>query len=70
MRMTPLGNDLYQIRYHIRSFYGIQPEEPFLQLSFVFRNQNGSLVAKDEGEKDDKSTQFIVSQIIECICGT
>jgi oligosaccharide 4-alpha-D-glucosyltransferase len=52
MRMTPLGKDRYQIRYHIRSFYGIQPDEPFLQLSFVFRNQNGSLVAKDVGEKD------------------
>ena len=52
MKLTPLGNDRYQFRLHIRSFYGIPEDEPFLQLAFVFRNRNGSLVAKDTGEAD------------------
>ncbi|MDX2285496.1 MAG: glycoside hydrolase family 31 protein [Bacteroidia bacterium] len=52
MQMEPIGGDRYRIRFHIRSFYGIPQDEPFLQLAFVFRNQNGSVVAKDEGEKD------------------
>ncbi len=52
MRMKKIGTDLYQIKFHIRSFYGIPPSEALLQLSFVFRNQNGSLVAKQIGESD------------------
>lgn len=52
MKMQRIGPDLYQIRFHIRSFYGFPVSEPFLQLSFVFRNQNGSLVAKDLGDAD------------------
>lgn len=52
MRMTGLGNDRYSLRFHIRSFYGIPQEEPFLQLAFVFRDQSGTIVAKGEGEKD------------------
>ncbi|RMG75869.1 MAG: glycoside hydrolase family 31 protein [Bacteroidetes bacterium] len=52
MKMTPLGEDLYQFKLHIRSFYGIPEDEPFLQLALVFRNRNGSLVAKDTGEAD------------------
>lgn len=52
MRMKKIGTNLYQIKYHIRSFYGIPKSESFLQLSFVFRNQNGSIVAKKIGEAD------------------
>ncbi|TAE48107.1 MAG: hypothetical protein EAZ89_15860 [Bacteroidetes bacterium] len=52
MRMTALGKNRYRIRFHIRSFYGLPQDEPFLQLSFVFRNQNGSIVAKDSGDAD------------------
>ncbi|MEL7530857.1 MAG: TIM-barrel domain-containing protein [Bacteroidota bacterium] len=52
MRMKKIGTDLYQIKFHIRSFYGVPPTDPLLQLSFVFRNQNGSLVAKQIGESD------------------
>ncbi|MEM6342448.1 MAG: TIM-barrel domain-containing protein [Bacteroidota bacterium] len=52
MRMKKIGTDLYQIKFHVRSFYGIPTSEPLLQLSFVFRNQNGSIVAKQIGESD------------------
>lgn len=52
MYMNKVDENTYLIRYHIRSFYGFSEEEPFLQLSFVFRNEDGTRVAKDKGEKD------------------
>ncbi|GAB4417725.1 MAG: hypothetical protein OHK0039_28390 [Bacteroidia bacterium] len=52
MKMEALGNDRYRMRFHIRSFYGIPSHEPFLQMGFVFRNRNGSLVAKDTADRD------------------
>ncbi|MEO1451852.1 MAG: hypothetical protein AAFV07_20140, partial [Bacteroidota bacterium] len=52
MRTTQIGPDRYEFRMHIRSFYGIAPDEPFLQLGMVFRSQNGAIVAKDVGDAD------------------
>ena len=52
MKMESLGNNRYRIQFRIREFYGIPEEETFLQMAFVFRNQTGSLVAKDSGDQD------------------
>jgi oligosaccharide 4-alpha-D-glucosyltransferase len=52
MRLQKIAPNTYRWRIHIRSFYGIPKNEPFLQLAFVFRSQNGALVAKDEGDAD------------------
>ncbi len=52
MRMKKVAPDTYQFGMRIRKFYGLPADEPLLQLSFVFRNQNGSLVAKDSGDAD------------------
>ncbi|MEM8887384.1 MAG: TIM-barrel domain-containing protein [Bacteroidota bacterium] len=52
MKMERIGPDLYQIQFQIKNFYGFSDHEPFLQMAFVFRNENGSLVAKDNGDKD------------------
>ncbi len=44
--MTPLGNDLYEIRMRIRNFYGVPAADTIEQLAFVFRNTNGSIVGR------------------------
>lgn len=50
--MESLGNDLYRIKYHIRTFYGVATSEQVLSLAFVFRNQNGTLVGRSEDNTD------------------
>lgn len=50
--MESLGGDLYRIRFHIRSFYGIAPDEQVLSLAFVFRNASGSLSGRDVNGSD------------------
>ncbi|MBI4649633.1 MAG: DUF4968 domain-containing protein [Bacteroidia bacterium] len=44
--MENLGNNLYRKSYNIRTFYGILQEEQALQLAFVFRNTDGSIVGR------------------------
>jgi len=41
--MTPIGNNLHQITYNINDFYDLQSGDVAEQLSFVFRNANGSV---------------------------
>lgn len=50
--MESLGNDLYRIKYHIKSFYGINDGEQVTSLAFVFRNVNGSIVGRSEDNSD------------------
>ncbi len=52
MLMNRVDDNTYLIRYHIRSFYGFSEDEPFLQLAFVFRNHDGTIVTKNIDEKD------------------
>lgn len=44
VQMKKIGQNVYQIRFHIRSFYSIELNEPLVQMAFVFRNKDGSLV--------------------------
>ncbi|MBK8846720.1 MAG: T9SS type A sorting domain-containing protein [Bacteroidetes bacterium] len=53
--MTSLGNNLYRIKYHIRSYYNVPANETILSLAFVFRNTTGSVV----GRNADGSDMFI-----------
>ncbi|MEM6261562.1 MAG: alpha-amylase family glycosyl hydrolase [Bacteroidota bacterium] len=46
MLMTPLGNDVYQIRYHIPTFYNVPANETVLRLGFVFRDETGNNVGR------------------------
>ena len=50
--MTPLGNDQYSIRFHIRSYYGIPITDTVLQLAFIFRNSNGSISGRSGSNGD------------------
>ncbi len=51
-QMLSLGNNLYRIGFKIREYYGVPASEQILQLAFVFRNADGSIVgrAADAGD--------------------
>ena len=47
VEMTSLGGDLYSITYtSINDFYGLASTDTVLQLAFVFRNADGSMVGR------------------------
>ena len=52
--MTPLGNNLYQIKMtpDIHSWYGVPASEQILELAFVFRNSDGSKVGREANGGD------------------
>lgn len=52
VKMTFIGNDRYFMRYHIPSFYGLNANDTVYRLSFVFRNQDGSLVGRNADGSD------------------
>lgn len=45
--MTSLGNNLYTVKLHIRSFYNVPVDEKVLKLAFVFRNSTGSAAGRE-----------------------
>lgn len=52
MKMQYLGSNKYQIRYHIRSFYGVPVDEKIYKMAFVFRNLDGSKVGRSSDGSD------------------
>ncbi len=52
VKMTNLGNNKHQLRYHIRSFYGVPANETVLQMAFVFRDLTGAKTGKTATEGD------------------
>lgn len=52
VKMTSIGNNLFQLKYHINSYYGVPAGEQVLKLAFVFRNVNGSLVGREADGAD------------------
>jgi len=51
--MQRVGSDLYQISFTINEFYSVNPQqEQVLDLAFVFRNEDGSLVGRTAGQHD------------------
>ena len=50
--MTSEGNDIYSLSYNIEEYYEINPGEIVEQLAFVFRNSNGSIVARETDGSD------------------
>lgn len=55
VKMTDLGNNLHQLRYHINTFYNIPAGETVSSLSFVFRDVTGNTV----GRASDGSDIFV-----------
>jgi len=50
--MTEIGENLYQIQYNIRDFYGVAEEDTIYKMAFVFRNTDGSIVGRAEDGSD------------------
>ncbi|MEO0471199.1 MAG: alpha-amylase family glycosyl hydrolase, partial [Bacteroidota bacterium] len=50
--MTDLGNNLHEIKYHIRSYYNIPMTDTATSLTFVFRNADGTQVGRDTDGSD------------------
>lgn len=51
-KLKPAGDDMYQFAIHPRSFFSIPKSAKVQQIAFVFRNENGTLVAKTESNED------------------
>lgn len=52
VKMTKVGENLHQLTYHMRSFYGVPMSEKILEMAFVFRNVDGSREGKTESGGD------------------
>lgn len=50
--MTEIGDNLYQLKYHMRDFYGVAAEDTIFKMAFVFRNTDGSIVGRAEDGSD------------------
>ena len=50
--MTPLGNNLHKISYHMPTFYGFGSGVAVQKMAFVFRNANGSIVGRATSGSD------------------
>lgn len=55
VKMLPLGNDKYQLKYHIRNYYGVPMTDTIKKLAFVFRDAAGNTV----GRAADGSDMFV-----------
>lgn len=45
-KMTSLGDNKWQLRFHIKSYYGLPTNAKVTHLAFVFRNSSGSRTGK------------------------
>jgi len=52
LEMTDIGNNLHQMTFQIRDYYGVPESEEILEMAFVFRNFDGSLEGKTEDGMD------------------
>ncbi|MDX1478687.1 MAG: FG-GAP-like repeat-containing protein [Saprospiraceae bacterium] len=50
--MIPVEEDIYSISYNIRDYYGVPVGEEVLQMAFVFRNLDGSIVGRASDGSD------------------
>ena len=55
IQLTSLGGSLHQIKFHIKSYYGILNTDKTSYINFVFRNDNGNV----SGTNTDGSEFFI-----------
>ncbi len=52
VKMTSIGNNKFQLTFNIATFYGITGTEKVQKLAFVFRNLDGSKVARNSDGSD------------------
>lgn len=52
VKMTAMGNNKYQFVLNPRSFFGVPTSEKILQIAVLFRNADGSIVARNTDGSD------------------
>ncbi len=52
VKMTKTGSNIHQISFNIKDYYGVPNNEKVLQLAFVFRNADGSIVGRSTDGSD------------------
>lgn len=52
VKMTSIGSNKFQLSFNIKQFYGIPSGEQVKKLAFVFRNQSGTLVGRNNDGGD------------------
>ncbi len=52
LRLIPLGNNRFQLRFQIQGLYNPLASEEVIALAFVFRNTNGTVVGRTESNND------------------
>lgn len=52
VKMTALGNNLHKIAFTIDTYYGVPAGQTVLQLAFVFRTEDGSIVGREADGSD------------------
>ncbi|MCB0737003.1 MAG: T9SS type A sorting domain-containing protein [Bacteroidetes bacterium] len=52
VKMTSIGNNKHQMKFHIASFYGIPTNETALKLAFVFRSADGNKAGRETDGSD------------------
>lgn len=50
--LTQIGANQYQIRFHVRNYYGVPGGETILYMAFLFRNAAGTTVARNADGSD------------------
>lgn len=50
--LTPLGNNLFKITFHVRNYYAVPASETILKVAYVFRNSTGSIVGRNANGSD------------------
>ncbi|GGH70137.1 DUF4961 domain-containing protein [Phaeocystidibacter marisrubri] len=52
LKMTSLGNNVHEIKYHINTFYSVPTSETVTHLAFVFRDVTGNTVGRASDGSD------------------
>ncbi len=64
IQLTSLGGNLFQMNFHIKSYYGILNNQETSCLNFVFRNDNGTISGRNSNGSDFFIPIFENSDII------
>lgn len=62
VKMKRIGDDKYTLKFHIKTFYGIDIDETMLQIVCVFRNAKGDLVGKTALNTDFYYPELVVQK--------
>ncbi len=51
-QLTPLGGNLFKIKFHVRNYYNVPVSETILKVAYVFRNSTSTIVGRNVDGSD------------------